>query len=187
MIRIKHTVVWENLEMAGLEYLELDFGDEQIDVNSTIISMIEDSPYKISYNLSLDRNWKVREVRLVTTHSTKSLYISTDGNGIWYDESGNELHSLNGAIDIDISGTPFTNSIPINRLKCEENLDYSIEVVYISVPDLTLKKLKQNYRFLSQNLDRKVFYYRSGNFESKIEVDRLGLVTNYPGLFKRIK
>ncbi|WP_407701936.1 putative glycolipid-binding domain-containing protein [Viridibacillus soli] len=115
----------------------------------------------------------------------KSLNISSNGKGRWFDVKGNEIHELNGALDIDISCTPFTNSLPINRFEWDQNKSKNFKIVFISIPDMTYKEVKQSYTLIKDTIDSREFQYKSGIYETKIEVDINGLVIAYPGIFTR--
>ena len=100
------------------------------------------------------------------------------------DENGKRLDALNGAVDIDISVTPFTNSLPINRHVWQLGQARDFEMVYIQVPSMAVRKVRQTYILLDSKENR-TFEYRSGDFQSVITVDEYGLVTDYPELFAR--
>ncbi|MGE7625278.1 putative glycolipid-binding domain-containing protein [Viridibacillus sp. NPDC096237] len=182
---MKKSMVWENNEFFGIEYMELSFLDNKIDVDSTVISIENNIPYKINYNISLDTDWVVKKLHIDIGDSNKSLKISSNGKGQWFDIKGNEIHELDGAIDIDISCTPFTNSLPINRFEWDHNTSKNFEMVFISIPDMTYKKVKQSYTLIKDTVDSREFQYKSGTYETKIEVDINGLVITYPGVFTR--
>ncbi len=115
----------------------------------------------------------------------RKIEIAGDGNGNWTDASGKRLPKLNGAIDIDLSATPFTNTFPIRRLKLRAGQSAEIVTVYILVPALTLMTDPQRYTCIEP---RKRYRYESidSDFTREIEVDSRGLVVTYPGLFRRL-
>ncbi|MGE6260465.1 putative glycolipid-binding domain-containing protein [Heyndrickxia sporothermodurans] len=182
----KKTIIWENSEYYGTEYMELSFFENKIEANSTIIRIEKDVPSKINYWILLDTNWTVKQLKIELNNGNRELHLSSNGGGQWFDKAGNEILELNGAIDIDISCTPFTNSLPINRLKWDQNGPINFEMVFINVPDLTYKKVNQSYELLKDTSDKRIFYYKSGSFESIIEVDLNGQVLFYPELFRRL-
>ncbi|KIL45112.1 putative glycolipid-binding domain-containing protein [Jeotgalibacillus soli] len=147
---MKKTVVWENNEFFGLENMELSNTDHKINIESSVISFANKYPYKLNYRISLDNNWIVRQIAIEINNLNTSLHVSSNGKGQWFDEKGNDLPHLDGAIDIDLSCTPFTNSLPINRSKWIQNVPLIFEMVFISVPDLTLKKVDQHYTLIDE-------------------------------------
>ena len=89
------------------------------------------------------------------------------------------------AIDIDISITPFTNTLPIRRLNLQRGQSEEIRAVYIRLPSLAITTDRQQ---LYVSLGRKTVSIRIGrsDFTRGIEVDGHGLVVTYPGLFRRV-
>ena len=116
----------------------------------------------------------------------RKIEIAGDGKGNWFDASGKPLPKLNGAIDIDLSASPFTNTLPIRRLKLRAGQSAEIVTVYILVPALTLMTDPQRYTCL-EPLKRYRYESIDSDFTREIEVDSRGLVVTYPGLFRRLK
>ncbi len=110
---------------------------------------------------------------------------SIDDDGNWRKDGKQPLPHLNGAIDVDITATPFTNTLPIRRLGLEAGQSADIVVAYIDVPSLTVTADPQRYTCL-EPMRRYRFESQGGDFVRDIEVDEHGLVVLYPGLFKRV-
>ena len=81
--------------------------------------------------------------------------------------------------------TPFTNTLPIRRLKLRAAQAAEIVTVYILVPSLTLTTDPQRYTCI-EPLKRYRYESIDSDFTRDIEVDRRGLVVVYPGLFSRL-
>ena len=118
--------------------------------------------------------------------SGRKIEIAGDGKGNWSDAAGKPIPKLAGAIDIDLSATPFTNTLPIRRLKLRAGQSAEIAAVYILAPALTLATDPQRYTCLEA---RRRYRYESldSDFTRDIEVDRHALVVTYPGLFRRLR
>jgi hypothetical protein len=101
------------------------------------------------------------------------------------DGSGTALPRLSGAIDIDISITPFTNTLPIRRLNLRRGEFAEILAVYVQLPSLDITTDRQRYTCLEY---AKRYRYESvdSDFTREIEVDDHALVVTYPGLFRRV-
>ncbi|MEJ7589659.1 MAG: putative glycolipid-binding domain-containing protein [Ferruginibacter sp.] len=86
-------------------------------------------------------------------------------------------------MDIDIPLTPFTNSLPVNRLKLSPQNEKVIKVLYFDILAGKITALDQKYKRLSFS----DYQYENvtNDFEAIISVDKLGLVKNYPALFER--
>lgn len=182
---LKKTVIWGSREGFGSEYLELTIFNNEIKVNSTVIFLDDHSPYKVDFQVWLNHNWEMKQLD-VSISNGKSLRLSSDGKGRWFDIKGQELHDLSGAIDIDLSCTPFTNSLPINRKKWRLDQPQEFEMVFISVPDLAFRKVHQSYEWIQKTGEKRKFCYRSDTYETVLEVDSYGLVVDYPEVFTRM-
>lgn len=178
-------VIWEQRVGYGLEHLIL-LQDQNIEVDSLAVGMLEEVPYRIKYRIVCDMDWIVRRVRVedLLTHKTFVLIKGLDGS--WADEHDRLFEELIGCTDVDIRVTPFTNTLPINRLNLALHEPCEIAVAYFSVPNLAISRLDQRYTFLSQEKDHRIYKYESldSGFTSEIKVDSDGLVIDYPGIFK---
>lgn len=176
-------MMWENDETTGCELVELSIENSKIQIDSTVLLLDEKGPMKIHYHLELDESWTTKRIA-INSGDGNELKLTSSGEGQWFDQDGNLLDALTGAIDVDISATPFSNSLPINRESWHEGQTREFEMVYIAVPSLELRKMKQSYTCVKSSHPR-TFRYQSENFESLIEVDNDGFVLHYPGLFTR--
>jgi hypothetical protein len=111
-----------NILWTGREYYSLEnclisntaFGKE---ITSTIIGEYKEKIYLVEYCIRTNQNWETIFFEVSSRHSdhTKNIYFESDGKGNWTHD-GAPLTQFQGCIDIDISLTPLTNSLPINRL-----------------------------------------------------------------------
>ncbi len=91
---------------------------------------------------------------------------------------------LFGAFDVDLTGSPLTNTLPIRRLgllKAEPGVAHRISVAWVLVPSLEVVQADQIYTALGDGRVR----FASETFSADLEVDAAGFVTHYPGLATR--
>jgi hypothetical protein len=179
-------VRWQDWAGEGIEHLVLKESSGEIVAESAIITKIDGEPIALRYRIQCDRNWRVRKVELARFGDHRRIELGSDGNGNWLDGRNVAQPQLIGAIDIDISATPFTNTLPIRRLGLEREQPAEILVVYILVPDLTLTTDRQRYTCLDKAGLRYRYESVDSDFTRDIEVDEHGLVITYPGLFRRV-
>jgi len=174
---------WQDWDGGATEYLTLQETQEGFYAKSVITHKTEDS-FTARYTIACDGGWRAKECIIELIERKSKIVLESDGLGRWLCNS-KRLARLSGAIDIDISVTPFTNTLPIRRLKLAEEQSAEIAAAYISVPDFEVFLDKQRYTCL---IGDKRYRYESldSDFVRDIEVDRHGLVLQYPGLFKRI-
>src|SRR5262249_41350149 len=139
-----HSIVWKPLEYQGIEYLTLWDDENALQVQSVVIGVEPRSAFRLDYSIRCDATLSVRETDLRIARKGK-LHLTTDGQGNWFDSEHNPLHELNGCLDIDISATPFTNTLPIRRIAWQPGQSETLTMVYIAIPDLTVNIEPQRY------------------------------------------
>jgi hypothetical protein len=139
----------------------------------------------VDYELGMSKDWVISNVNINAClgNVDHSFSLNHNGHGGWFN-SGKEWKHLEGCIDLDITLTPFTNSLPINRLNPKLNRQIDIDVVYIDVLQFDINPQRQHYIQLDENTYR--FSHDRDDFTADILVDGGKLVTRYPGLFERI-
>lgn len=138
-----------------------------------------DAPFRVRYRIECDGAWRVRVVH-ATASGGRTLELAADGFGHWHDRP-----DLDGAIDVDIAASGFTNTLTIRRLALAPGASRDERVVYVNVPTLAVEPVVQRYTRLDAT------HYRYENlttpYVNDIEVDADGLVVDYPGLLTRLR
>ena len=144
-----------------------------------------DPPYAVRYRIACDAAWRVRDAEIRVVGDERLLRLTADGAGHWFDEVGNALPHLDGAIDVDLSISPFTNALPIRRLGLQPGQSAEILAAYIRAPELSVTTDPQRYTCLEAG-NRYRYESLDSDFVREIEMDEHGLVVTYPGLFRRV-
>jgi uncharacterized protein len=176
---------WQDWDGRGIEHLVLCEGARETVVESVVVGSADGVHFALRYRIRCDKSWRVRSAEIAMVGENRKIEIAGDGKGNWSDASGRRLPKLAGAIDIDLSASPFTNTLPIRRLKLRAGQSAEITTVYILVPALTLMTDPQRYTCLAP-LKRYRYESIDSDFTREIEVDSRGLVVTYPGLFRRL-
>jgi uncharacterized protein len=171
---------WRDWSEDSIEHLALVEGADGISVDSVIVG----ADVALRYRLSCDARWRLRTARVEVVGRDCFVSLSSDGKGTWTGGDGAALSDLDGAVDIDIAATPFTNTLPIRRLGLRQGESAEIIVAYVSIPELRVTAERQRYTCLEPG---RLYRFQSldGDFTRDIEVDANGLVVTYPGLFRR--
>ncbi|HLY25776.1 MAG TPA: putative glycolipid-binding domain-containing protein [Aggregatilineales bacterium] len=180
---MKRHIFWTPWEGPGLEHAQVIQNEAGVGVRSVLIGLKDDSPFEVQYQLFCDTTWATREVSL-QTFDQKGISLKADGAGHWTTGAGIAIDSLEGCIDVDITASPLTNTLPIRRLGLlEAGQSAEIAVAWINAPTLTLNAVRQRYTCLGTGRYR---YEGLGTgFQAEITVDEDGLVIDYPGVFRR--
>jgi hypothetical protein len=177
-------LLWTGREYYSLENCLVSTTDKGTVINSVIVGKYNETIYRVEYEIRTNKDWHVVSFALRGFHSDQSLQwkFESDGNGNWTRE-GKPADEFKDCIDIDIPLTPFTNTLPINRLKLMPGSSQQIRVLYLDVLKQRISVVKQQYTRLS---DTEYQYENIPNdFEATITVDASGFVVDYPQLFVR--
>ncbi len=181
-------VLWTPLEQTGLEQLHLVENDTGVVADGLVLGIEHATPFRLWYQVRTDSDWNVRECLLqVDREKGHTLHLYTDGQGHWADAAGVACSTLEGCLDIDISSTPFTNTLPVRRLALTPGQSADLLVAYITIPDLSIRPVQQRYTCLSRTASSGIYRYEGleSNFTADLLVDAQGLVVDYPGIWKR--
>ena len=180
-------VIWQAEGGVGQEHLTISDRNGVIVADSFGVALLGSRPVRARYQVVCDASWVTRGVAITTevAHGSPTVIeLRSDGNGHWTNSDGSALAELDGCIDVDITTTPFTNTLPIRRLGLEPGRQETIRVAWIDVETLSITPKEQRYTGVSEGVVR--FEAVDSGFRRDLDVDADGLVRNYPGLFARV-
>jgi hypothetical protein len=181
-------VYWQATRWLSLEHLRVRIDENGVHADGLIVGA-DAAPLRLRYQLACDRGWRATSLRI--TDLTSDVYIELQhraGEG-WRTAEGVEVAELAAAIDVDIAATPFTNTLPIRRLRLEPEQPQELTVVYVEVePTLSVRAARQRYtrRAITGAADRFLYESLESDFARELVVDPNGLVVDYPGLWRRV-
>jgi hypothetical protein len=176
---------WEDWAGTGLQHLVLRERPDEILAEAAVIATEDDTRLAARFRIRCDAAWRVRHVTADVIGDDRRIDLAGDGVGRWRDGAGVPLPHLDGAIDVDLPLTPFTNTLPIRRLGLRAGQSADIRVAYIRLPEFTVEIDPQRYTCLEPG---RRYRYESldSDFVREIEIDAHGLVVIYPDLFRRV-
>ena len=186
---MERNIVWSRLDEPGMEHLHLIEEQHGITANGLILAVKGNVPYRMGYTVHCDTSWHVREVRVeILNSSNPQIHLKANGKGHWTTGTGERVALLDGCIDVDISATPFTNTVAIQRLGLAVGEVAEITVAYINVPTMQVTAVKQRYTRLESNDDGDHYQYAGypSGYQAELVVDQDRLVIVYPELFMRV-
>lgn len=179
---MRATVVWEALQWPSVEHVVITPAGDGWTADGSATAVVDGLPTRLAYQIAVGGDGAVRTVDIRETVSGALLALRADGPGAWHDADGNAVTDLDGCIDVDISVTPLTNTLPIRRLGLDVGESADILVGYIDVPTLMLRPAAQRYTRLTD----RTYQYESGTFRADVIVDEAGLVIDYLRLWRRV-
>jgi len=176
---------WRDWAGEGLEHLVLREGPDGFRADSGVVGADDGQLFAVRYRVLCDGRWRARRLEVSLVGDDRRLDLSSDGAGHWTDPAGASRADLAGTIDVDLTATPFTNTLPIRRLGLASGESETVRVVYVRLPGLSVTTERQRYTCLEPGR-RYRFESVDSDFTREIDVDDDGLVVTYPGLFRRV-
>jgi len=182
---LARAILWRNLWLPGSEHAALWQTSEGWLLKGTVTSATDDRlPMLVVYSVACDSTWHTRRVQVERTVGAESseLTLESTEEREWK-SSGKLIPSVSGCIDVDLSVSPITTTLPIRRLDLAVGESAAVNAVWVRFPDLNIEVLSQTYSRIGSN---RYQYQSSTGFRTEIEVDDLGLVVNYPPAWERV-
>lgn len=182
MLEDMNIVRWHEWDGPGLEHLLLQERAGEVSADSVVICSGE-TPFAVRYRIACNANWHARSVMVDVIGSSQTLVLAADGDGRWT-RDGLPMPELDGVLDPDLTVTPFTNTLPIRRLRLSMGQSAEITTAFIDFPALTVVANPQRYTCLEEG-KRYLYESRASDFKRELEIDRDGLVVSYPDFWRR--
>ncbi|MCA5893402.1 putative glycolipid-binding domain-containing protein [Isoptericola sp. NEAU-Y5] len=172
------TYRWRGVGSGSVEHLDVDLRDGGWRARS----LVDLGPERLEYAMELSEAWVFRALRL---HSSagRELDLARDDDGVWRVD-GVARPDLGAAVDVDLSFSPFTNTLPVRRLDLAVGAAADIVTAYVDGETLTVSPDPQRYTRLDAG--RYLYESRDSDFRREVTVDGDGFVVDYPELFSRL-
>jgi uncharacterized protein len=176
---------WRLCDGVGLEHASVMPENGGFRVTSVVIGEHEGVAYGARYELLCDESWRTR-LLAVECLDGRALRLESDGAGRWTDAAGKPLPRLDGCIDIDLSASPLTNTLPVRRCGIDPAAG-AMRFRMALVPFDTLEPFPDEQIYTALD-DRGRFHFAAadGSFEAEILMDEDRFVVSYPPLYERV-
>lgn len=181
-------ILWHRAEEPGVEHLYLREDTEQVAADGMIVGMIDGHLTRLQYDVQCNPAYQFQSVHVQMLHPfQQTLTLTRSHDGIWRDGEQNILPELDAAYEIDLSVSPFTNTLPIRRLKLQRDQPAEILVAFIELPAFAIRPERQRYTLIHTSSEYHTYQFEhlSTAYTQDIRVDAAGFVIDYPGLFQR--
>jgi hypothetical protein len=176
---------WRRLDIQGLEVLRLTSSPAQVSARSVIVDAGE-QPFALHCRWMLDRDWRTRALHLqLDTGLARELLLERLAETTWRVD-GVERPDLEGCEEVDLSATPFCNSLALRRFAAPPGGARELTALFVALPHMTIVPSRQRYEQLGPKTFRYVDLGEHAGFEARLDVDEDGLVERYEGLFERV-
>ena len=188
--RTVNTPVWEWVDRPELQAATVAFAENGISMTGVVVTQLNEEPLRLRYALSLNPAWQLHEanVEIESRQGAGKLNMLRLPTG--WKVNGQMREDLASCVDIDIMGSPSTNTLPIRRLHWQPGLAQDFRMAYIRLPDLVVLPVAQRYTDLGDAGDQnRRFEYLSveSGFRAELRLDADSLVLDYPPYWRRVR
>jgi hypothetical protein len=176
------TILWKRLDQPGHDSATLAFESPHWRIAGTAIFARDRRPCRLDYVVVCDPAWNTVSARVSGWFGDDiiDVELTIDAARTWR-MNGIECPAVKGCLDVDLHFTPATNTLPIRRLELPIGRESPVRAAWLS-PDFSMKPLEQLYRRTGQATYR--YESNRGQFTAEIEVNDVGLVRYYEGLWR---
>lgn len=175
------TRIWRRIDEPGLEVFHLLPDADGFSALSALVHAGGD-PFGMSYIWRLDRDMRTRSLELrLNSPTVREMRIERLANGWRVD--GKDRPDLAGCDEVDLSATPFCNTLAMLLLKGSGEMT----ALYVDLPAMQVQPSRQRYQALGDNRWRFFDLGAAKGFEADIDVDDRGLVLGYESLFETLQ
>lgn len=182
-------LTWRAHDVPRMESVRVQLSNNRIKAYGCIVAAATDThpAFSASYDLVTDEAGATKRLSMTVTlaERERQLSIARDEENMWLvqEHSGHSSRAAHdGALDVDVIYSPFFNTLPIRRTGLYQRSDsLSIPVVYVSLPDLTVRPATISYSSAPDGIK-----LHSPVAETTVTVDSDGFILDYPGLAERI-
>jgi hypothetical protein len=194
-------LLWSGVEEWSTEAASVELGEHGLRADGIQLGA-EPGPFRVDYRLEAPERCVTSELELTAAADgwSRHLMLRHDGSGGWAAEVSDEgevpggpwegeLPDLSEARDIDIENSPLTNTMPILREGFQQGGSADFVMAFVKTPSLRVEASPQRYEHVRETETGSVVRYisRDGDFTADLELDRDGLLVNYPRLARRVK
>ena len=172
-------VLWQAGD-GGSEICVLERAGRGSRLRGTVLTHEAKEPIELRYTVTVDAAWVTTDVEVLVSFAGGEPRELVELGALW---SGKERPpEFEDCVDVDLSFTPSTNTLPIRRLGLEVGEEAEIAVAWLVWPELRFQRAVQSYTRLAKDRYR----YKQGDFEAALTVDEHGLVLEYGDLWKAV-
>ncbi len=171
-----YTARWQRWHHEGDETLTLRWENEGWTATGEV------GHEAVTYVVRLSATWQVRQFLLFRDLDEPDLWLGTDGSGRWGEVNGAHRPDIDGCVDIHLSCSPFTMTLPIRRTRLDIGDSVELFVASIDVETLGVVPVQHRYRRTSE---RRWDHTDASGVVTAFDVDEFGLVRDLPDRFRR--
>lgn len=185
---------WQGVDGPRLETVRVLLDARGMRASGTVVSAVAGSAaaFAASYSLATDEAGVVSRlsVRCIAAGGERQLSANRSEEGIWlvdHGYGGAARTRFDGAMDVDVAECLLFNALPVRRLRLHREFGaHQLAMVYVDLPSLAVQLTRQDYRTVAVRENSAVVELATGEHSAALTLDTHGMVTDYPGLARRL-
>jgi hypothetical protein len=180
--KVDARVIWRRLDSPGFEALRVRRATRGWIMDGVAVFVHDGQSCRVDYRVRTDESWRTRDATVSGWIGGRSIdvEVEVDGDVRWV-QNDVECVAVAGCVDVDLGFSPSTNTLPIKRLDLAVGQSAVVHAAWLPFPLLELAVLEQRYTRVTPT----TYTYESGTFRAQIDVDEVGIVKTYSGLWQR--
>ncbi|HEY0452257.1 putative glycolipid-binding domain-containing protein [Actinophytocola sp.] len=188
-------ITWQGVAAPRLESVRLLVSGSRLRASGRVVAAADPGTgaeaFSASFEFTVARTGDVGKgfLRTVTADEERQVSVGRTEDGVWLIDHGQGAarNEFDGAADVDVAGLVSFTALPIRRLGLHRQPgEHELPVLYVSMPDLSMRLVHQTYKTVSIDDKGAVINYTVPEFSTNLTVDPDGLVIDYPGIAKRV-
>jgi len=186
-------LAWEWLDRPGLECARVELDRDNVVASGLVVSVFDEKPLRLAYALTCDSSWIFRKATIEIQAGGPRVVRQIEVDDATWRVDGIARAELEGCLDIDIMGSPITNTLPVRRLTWRTGQMRELKMAYIRLPDLEVAPVLQRYTLLEDSASsadssqRFTYLAVASGFSAEVLLDREGFVLQYPPIWQRVR
>jgi hypothetical protein len=180
---------WKRRDLEGFGMVTIDETADSRRIHGAEVAAEGDAIWAIRFDLDVDDLWTTlaMDTEVVRDGGSRRFLLERSPDGTWRVD-GTPAPDLDGCTDVDITSTPFTNTLPIQRLNLAVGDTHVIKAAWLEVPELAVQSLDQRYTRLPSEGGNDRYEYQSlpEGATYQLIVDSDGIVIDYERIAVRI-
>jgi hypothetical protein len=130
------TILWQDITNGALDRCQLGATPSGLRLAGTVLTAAHGDPLEVRYLVTTDEIGLTRRVELDLDNGSTRRVLLADGAGHWNWDGDPELTDVAGSLDVDLTVTPATNTLPIRRLGLEVGQAADLRMAWVQFPGL---------------------------------------------------
>ena len=177
------SVLWRRIDSQGHDACRLARHDAGWKLEGAAVFSLDGLPACLSYTAVCDASWRAQRGHVSGWIDDRSVeFVVERAEGRPWTLDGVEVPGLEHCLDLDFGFTPSTNLLQLRRLALPVGQGADAPAAWLDVSTGALSVLAQRYHRRSDT----TYWYEAPRFgyAELLEVDPVGFVRRYPGLWE---